>query len=177
MFDTENVPVRVANITHRQMEKDEAEIALVEIQCEINPLTPTLAGELDDYVRGTLFTRTDVEVNSKLKGAAFTLPIRPQEIVVRMAPDQKKDTFTIREAKIASIKATRSKKSSAWTLTFTIVCSPTSNDQLGQIVDCYLKTRYITTANATADLFDEADNAKRARRSADATATESAAVN
>lgn len=169
MFDTENVAVRVADISHRQMEKDDAEIALVDLKCEINPLTPKLAAELDDFVRRTLYTQTDAEVTSKLKSASFTLPILPQEIVFRSAPDQQKDTFTIAEAKITSIKATRGKKSTAWTLVFVATCSPVSDKQLGQIVDCYLKMRYLTFANAVATLFDEAE--KKARKSRGAAAS------
>ena len=80
MFDRELIPLRVANLQHRQMEKDDTEIALVEIQLEINPFTKDLAKELDDFVRRMLFTATDAEVTSKLKGAAFSLPIRPQSI-------------------------------------------------------------------------------------------------
>lgn len=174
MFDTDNVGARVANITHRQMEKDDAEIALVDIQFEINPFTPKLAAELDDFVRATLYSRSDAEVMSKLKSASFTLPLLPQEIVCRMAPDQKKDTFTILEAKITSLKAKRGKKSTAWTLVVVATCSPASNQQLGQIVDAYLKTRYLTFANATATLFDGDEKQGRKARGAAVAAAEPA---
>jgi len=167
MFDTECVPVRIANLAHRQMQKDEKEIGLVDITCELHPLTPKLAGELDDYVKRVLYTATDAEVTSKLKAASFALPLGPQEIVVRMAPDQKKDTFTLLETKITSLKAKRGKKSSAWTLVFVVTCAPTSATQLEQIVDSYLKMRYLTFADATADLFaEQSKEEKRARRGA-----------
>jgi len=175
MFEIEQIPIRFASIVHRSMDKNDAEVPLVEMGCEISPFTPALAQDLDDFVRATLYTRTDAEVTSKLKAAAFSLPLRPQEIVVRMAPDQKKDVFTILEAKVSGIKATRSKKSTAWTLKFTLTCSPTSNDQLGQIADCYLRTRYLTFADASPDLFaEESKEQKRARRAAAASAAENA---
>jgi hypothetical protein len=162
VFDRNNVPVRIADIAHRQMEHDEKEIALVELQLEINPLTRELVKELDDFVRRTLFTATDAEVTSKLKGASFQLPIRPQAIVVRMAPDQGEESFTIDEAKVGVLHARRSKKSPTWRLVFTVTCSPASEHQLSQIVDAYLKTRYLTFANASPGLFDEEE--KEARR-------------
>lgn len=172
MFVTEHVPVRIANLAHRQMEHDQKEVALVDITCEINPLTPKLAAELDDFVRATLYTRTDSEVTSKLKSASFTLPLLPQAITFRNAPDQVKESFTLLETKITSIKAKRGKKSTAWTLVFVATCSPASDKQLGQIVDGYLKTRYLSFENATATLFDETE--KEQRRSRGSAAMEAA---
>lgn len=164
MFSDE-VSVMVANITHDQMERDEAEIALVKLTCEINPLTPQRAEELDDFVRGTLFTRTGAEVNDKLGSVSFRLAMPPQQIQVRMAPDQKKPSFTIDEAKIENWKAKRSKKSSAWTLEFMITCAPASEHQLAQIVECYLKTKYLTFTPAEPGLFDETPEVKGRRQS------------
>lgn len=155
MFEKTNVAVRISNITHRQMEKDDAEIPLVELTCEINPFTAELAGDLHDFMKRTLYTAAGVEVNSLLGGASFALELRPQTIVVRMAPDQKKDSFTIDEAKIEHIRAKRSKKSTAWTLEFKVTCSPASEHQLAQIAASYCKTRYLTMADAAACLFDK----------------------
>jgi hypothetical protein len=155
MFDTENVALRVADINHRTMEHDEKEIGLVEMVFEMNPLTPALAGELDEYMKSMLFQRKDAEVTSKLGGATFRLGILPQEIVVKMAPDQSKGSFTIDEAKIGSFTASRSKKSTAWTLKFTATFHPRSKDELASVVDCYLKTRFCTFADASPDLFSE----------------------
>ena len=169
MFDKENLPVRFANLQHRQMTKDDQEIPLVEIQLEIDPFTKDLAKELDDFVRRMLFTATDAEVTSKLKGAAFNLAIRPQAIAIRMAPDQKDASFVIDEAKIGVLHAKRSKKSPTWRLVFTATCAPPSEHQLAQIVDSYLKMRYATFANAVAGLFDEEEKQERkARRTAPA---------
>lgn len=155
MFKRSNVGVRIAKIHTEQMEKDEEAITLVVLSCEINPLTPELAQELHDFVRGTLYTMTGAEVNSLLARASFNLFIPPQAIACRMAPDQKKDSYTISEAKIGSIHAKRSKKSTAWTLRFTITCSPASATQLHQIVSSYLTTKYMTFTPAVAGLFDE----------------------
>lgn len=171
MFDTERLPIRFANIQHRTMERGEKEIALVEITLEINPLKPELAQELDGYVRSTLFTRSDAAVTPKLAGARFNLSPLPQEILVRMAPDQTDESFLIREAKIGEFSARRSKKSSAWRLVFTATCNPTSEHHLAQIVDSYLKTRYCTFANAQADLFSEKGQEERKTRRAAAAAT------
>lgn len=155
MFNRDNVVVRIANIAHNQMEQDESEVALVVLTCEVNPLTPELATDLHDFVKRTLYTAQDVEVNSLLASASFNLGIPPQKVQVRMAPDQKKDSFVILEAKIDGVKAKRSKKSTAWTLEFRLTCAPASEHQLAQIVDCYLKARYLTFENAVASLFDE----------------------
>lgn len=167
MFDTENVGVRVSNIAHEQMDRDESEIALVKLTCELNPLTPARAGELHDFVKRTLYTAAGAEVNSLLASASFNLEVLPQTIAVRTAPDQNKASFVINEAKVGGIRAKRSKKSTAWTLEFTVTCSPESEHQLAQIVECYLKTRYFTFAEATPDLFSEiGDEERRTRRAA-----------
>jgi len=167
MFDREHVPVRFADIKHRTMTKDNAEIGLVEITFEISPFTKELAKELDEFVRRMLFTATDAEVTSKLGGATFRLPIRPQQIAVRMAPDQGEASFVIDEAKIGPFHARRSKKTSTWRMVFTATLAPENEHQLAQIVDCYTKARFITTGNATPGLFDEVEKDAR-RQSKDA---------
>lgn len=155
MFKSDDIAVMVRNIAPELMERDDAEIALVKISCEINPLTAERAQELHDFVRGTLFTRSGAEVNSLLSGAKFALAIPPQAVAVRMAPDQKKASFNIDEAKVSDIHAKRSKKSSAWTLGFTLTCAPASEHQLAQIMEAYCKTKYLTFAPAEPGLFDE----------------------
>lgn len=160
MFQRDDVAVRIANVTPELMEKDDAEITLVKLACEINPLTPELAQELHDFVRGTLYTMTGAEVNSLLERANFALAIPPQAIEVRMAPDQKKPSFTIDEAKIGGVHAKRWKKSTAWTLGFTITCAHASEHQLAQIIECYTRTKYLTFAPAEPGLFDETPEIK-----------------
>lgn len=170
MFSADNVAVRVADISHRSMEKDDAEIPLTDLKCEVSPLTPKLAGDLNDFVRRTLYTSKDVEVNTLLGTATFNIDIRPQEIEFRAAPDQDEPSFTIGEAEISGIKAKRSKKSTAWVLEFTITCSPESERQLHQIVESYIKTRYLTFTDAVPSLFekdvDETPKLKRGRGAA-----------
>jgi hypothetical protein len=172
MFTRERVGVRVANIVPELMEKDDAEIALLRLSCEISPLTAELAQELHDFVRGTLYTMSGVEVNSLLGGASFSLAIPPQAIQVRMAPDQKKASFTIDEAKIGGLHAKRSKKSTAWTLGFTITCAPASEHQLAQIMEAYCKTKYMSFGPAEPGLFDEVPTSAKGRG---LTSTETAA--
>lgn len=156
MFTRSNIAVRVANVAHNQMEQDESEVQLTILTCEIAPLTPELAGDLHDFVKRTLYTAAGVEVNALLGTAAFTLAIPPQAVAVRMAPDQTKASFVIQEAKIDAIKAKRSKKSTAWTLEFRLTCSPASDKQLAQLVEAYLKTKYLTFEDAVPSLFDDA---------------------
>lgn len=171
MFDTENVAVRIAKLEHRQMEKGEKEIQLVDITGEIHPFPRQLAAELDEFVRDTLFTKQDAEMRAKLKGVSFQLPIVPQAIAVRAAPDQAEASYVIDEAKIVSIKARRSKKSEAWRLAFVVRCSPVSEHQLAQIVEGYLKTRYLSFTNATPSLFDDVEKHERRQRRASVTPT------
>lgn len=168
MFKRHDVPVRISNIVPELMEKNDAEVSLVKITCEINPLTPELAQEIHDFVRATLFTMSGAEVNSLLSTASFALVIPPQAVAVRMAPDSRKPSFTIDEAKIGDFKARRSKKSSAWTFVFTVTCSPASKDQLQQIFEAYTRTKYLTFAPAEPGLFDDAPTASRGLTSAEA---------
>jgi hypothetical protein len=176
MFDRECVGVRIADVKHRKMEKDDAEVALVELSCEISPLTAALAGELHPFVKNTLFTMSEAEVNSLLAGASFNLSVPPQAVVLRMAPDQKQGSFTLAETKISGFRASRSKKTQAWTWHFVITCSPASEHQLAQIVECYLKTRYLTFANAEASLFDDAPKAVDETRGRGLTAGEASSL-
>jgi len=155
MFKRSEVPVRVAQIVPELLEKEDAEIGLVKLSCEINPLTPELAQEIHDFVRSSLFTMSGAEVNSLLSSASFALAVPPQSIQVRMAPDQRKPSFTIDEAKLGDFKARRSKTSSAWTWTFSITCSPASDHQLAQIIEAYTRTKYLTFAPAKPGLIDE----------------------
>lgn len=179
MFEnTERVPLRFNRIEHLQMQKDEKEIGLVQITLELNPLTPALAKDLSEFMRSMLFTRTDAVVNQQLRAADFNLSALPQEIVVRMATDQGKASFTIKEAKIGPFKARRSAGSTEWRLVFTATCMPASEHQLAQIVDCYRKQRVCTFADASPDLFSEVgkEEAKTRRAAAASTAAAESAT-
>lgn len=173
MFSRPEVCVRIAAINHNQMEQDENKVTLTILTCEVAPLTPELAADLHDFVKRTLYTAQDVEVNGLLGSASFNLGIPPQAVAFRMAPDQKKASFVIAEAKIDGIKAKRGKKSTAWTLEFKLTCSPASDHQLAQIIESYLKAKYLTFENATASLFDEAPRAAEQAEDSDVDALES----
>lgn len=166
MFKTAHVPVRIANVTHQQMDKDDVEVPLTVLSCEISPFPAGLAGELHDVVRGTLYTRTGAEVNGLLAGCSFNLDLRPQEVEMRAAPDQSKPTLLLPEARIGGFRASRGKKSSAWTLHFTITCSPASAKQLHELVECYTKTRYMCFEDSEGTLFDEPTEEQKTRRAA-----------
>lgn len=167
MFDRENVGVRISGMTpEKPLDHDDKEIPMVRFTCEVNPLTPELAGEVHDIVRRTLYTTKDVEVNNLVAGCTFNLELPPQEIVVKTAPDLKKPTFTITEAKIEAIRAKRSKKSTAWVLEFSFRCSPATPQQLALMHESYLKQRWFTFALAEADLFSEVGKEERATRRA-----------
>lgn len=166
MFQRDWIPMRVSKIEHRLLEKDDTEHQLLEVTVEVSPFTVELATDLDDFVRRTLYTMKDSEVSSKLRHAAFQLPIRPQAIQVRSAPDQGKPSYTIAEAKIGTLHARRSKKSASWRLVFTFTVAPESEHQLAQICEDYTRTRYFSFANAEATLFDDEEKPKRTRRAA-----------
>jgi hypothetical protein len=78
-----------------------------------------------------------------------------------MGTDTKKTSFTLDETKVGDFNARRLKKSSAWTWTFTVTCSPASEHQLAQIMECYTRTKYLTFAPAEPGLFDDAPVASR----------------
>jgi len=173
VFDSELIPMRVAKIQHLKMEKDDAEFSLIELTLEINPFTPKLATELDDFVRRTLFTQTDAEVTAKLGGAVFRLSPRVQEMVVKAAPDQGKASFSIAEVKIWNVHAKRSQKTSTWRIVFTATFSPASIQQQAAVIDSHLKTRYFTFADAEADLFSEPTEKPKRTRGMSSGASES----
>lgn len=165
MFESE-VGVRVSHITVNQLEQEDHEVPLVVMTCEVSPFTAARAGEMHDKVKRILYTARDAAVDSLIKSVSFDLEFS-QSIEVRMAPDQAEPSFTIEEAKINGIRAKRSKKSSAWTLEFKVICSPQSEHQLAQIAESYLKTKYFTFSEAEPDLFSESRAAEaKARRDA-----------
>lgn len=175
MFDCERIPIRIADVRHEMIERDEDEVGVTVLTCEINPFTAELAADLDEQVRAILFTRQDAVVSPKVRGVVFELSERPQEVQLRAAPDQSKASLHIVEAKIGPYKARRSKKSSEWRLVFTVTFAPASKEQLASAVDGRLKMRYATFTDATPDLFSEDEKTqKRARRSAPATAAATA---
>jgi hypothetical protein len=170
VFEKENVGMRVSGFKPELLEQDEKELTLVKWSCEINPFTPELAGELHDKVKRTLYTASNVEVDSLISGVSFDLSIPPQSLVVRMAPDQKKASFRIDEAKISGIHAKRSKKSTAWTLGFTVTFMSPSEHFLAQAFESFTKTRYVIFADAEPNLFDTRGEEARKHRKANAEA-------
>ena len=167
MFESEVVGVRIGGIAPQQMEHDDAEVALVVLSCEVSPLTARRAAEVHDIVKRTLFTKADAEENPLVTSVGFNLSILPQIVEVRMAPDQAEPSFVIDEAKISDIKASRSKKHTAWTLHFKITCSPQSDHQLAQIFATYTKMQYLTFSQAEPDLFSvEGEERRKTRRAA-----------
>jgi hypothetical protein len=155
VFDRKNVPIRINNIAPLKMDKDEREITLLRLDCEVEPFTPELAKELDSEVRTALYTRTDAEVKSKVTSIGWDLGIPPQAVEVRLAPDQDQESFTLLEVKIANIKTKRSKKSTAWRLTFSMTCWPATEHQSAQVIESYSKVRYMSMEPAQPDLFSE----------------------
>ncbi len=135
------------------MEKDDAELTLLKIDCAIEPFTAELAKELDNDVRNALYTRTDAEMKRKMTSIGWDLGIPAQRIQMRMAPDQAVECFTLAECKVANLKTTRSGKSTAWRLTFSLTCHPASEHQSAQILDCYSKNRYCSFEATQPDLF------------------------
>lgn len=154
MFDNSGtVSLRFNKIEHLGMEKDEKEIDLMKVQMELNPLTVKKAEDISIYVRRMLYTTKDAEVTAELDGASFR-PSEPyQDIVVRMAPDQREESFTILEGKIGTLHARRSRKSSSWRLVFTVTFMPPSKDVQAAVIASRAKTRYCTFADAKPDLF------------------------
>lgn len=156
MFDnSEYVGARIEKIEHLGMERDDTEIDLVKMTVEISPLTAAKAKDLSDFMRTMLYTRQDAAVTPQLHAASFNLSQPPQEIAVRMAPDQGEASFILSEAKVGIFHARRSKKSTDWRLVFTLTFQPASDHQLAQVVECRAKTRYFTFADAQPDLFSD----------------------
>lgn len=161
MFDRDFIGVRVAGFAVNQMkDRDNREIQLAVLSCEINPFTAEMAGQLHDVVKRTLYTATNAEVNNLLGGCRFNIDIRPQEVVFRESVNQK-PLFTLQEVKVDGIHAKRSRKSTAWTLGFTLTCAPASSEQLGLLFESYLKFRVLSFSDAQATLFESEETKKR----------------
>lgn len=153
MFDR-IVNAYIARVVSEQAQQDDKEIPLVTMRVEV-PLTPTLAGDLGDFVKRSLYTAKDGEVNGLMKSAVFDIGLPPQAVEFRMAVDQTKDSFTLPECLVSTLKAVKRKKTNTWTLIFTLTAAWQSAAQLQQIMTCHCQSRYLTFETAVADLFDE----------------------
>jgi len=167
MFDTENVACYLDDLSPRTM-KDKAgdEVKVWDLGFRIAPLTPKLAAEIHDAVRGTLFKRSDAEVTEFLERVVFRIPQRPQAIVFRADPDIE-PSFDVDEAKISRLTAKKEKGSPAWILMFRLTLAHLDGAGLLFLQDALFKQWFLTLANAVPGLFDEEEKkARRSRRAA-----------
>lgn len=151
MFKTEDVHATQRGLNHHRTTKDDKEIPLVTFALEFMA-TPKLAQELGDYVRGTLYTRSEAMANNQLRAVSFDLSVPTQRIRVRMAPDQSEESYSLAECKIGTVRAVRYKEAS-WKITFPVTCSYASPSQLAQIAESKDKGRWWTFVEVKPDLF------------------------
>jgi hypothetical protein len=151
MFTTPNLAMMQRGLRHDVITKGEMEVNLAHITLEIF-LTASLAAEVSDFMRTTLYNRTEGETNAQLKSASFDPDVQTQRVTVRMAPDQTEDSYSYAEAKVGRFHVTRS-KSGTWRCRFVITVSPASDHHLMQIVDSLKKSRFYSFADTKPDLF------------------------
>lgn len=161
MFDRAHVPLKVTNVAHARLEREEKEIPLVVLSLELSPLSPEYAAELSPFMKSTLFTKTDAAVNPQLTGATFQVCDREQTLVFRMAADQEAESFRADNVTISPCRVSRGKKNPHWTLTFSATFEPMGEHHLAQIVDSYTKFRYVTFGDATPNLITQAQREDR----------------
>jgi len=154
MFQTTNIAARQLGIQHGTTHRGEKEIPLVTMTFEVF-LTPALAGEISEFVRSTLYTRSEATANQQLRAVTFDASTPTQRVAVRMAPDQKADSYTLAEVKFGYVHAKRVKETS-WKVVFSGTCSPASDHQLAQIVESNKKGRFLTFQQVEPDLFSPA---------------------
>lgn len=156
MFDRNNVAIRITNIGPATLERDDAELTLLRIDCEVSPLTAELAAEIDSELRSMLFARGDGNQKRKVRGVSFDrreLGIKTQVVEMRMAPDQALDSFTLAEAEVSDTLKAKRAKEGPWTLTFSLTAQPASEHQSAQILESFGKTRYCNFEARQPDLF------------------------
>lgn len=167
-FDTERLGMRVDSVSVNKFNSDGEEVQTLKVSLVVSPLTRELADDLSAFMRRTLFTANDAAVNQQLTRAQFDICHIPQEIEVRMAPDQDEPSFVIGEAKVGPLKVSRGLRSTGWDLRFDIEFAPESEHQLAQVCDSHAKMRFLSFSNAEADLFSESKKVERTARKADA---------
>lgn len=153
MFEkTGLVCVTFAKIEHLGLDKDDAEIDLVKVTMELNPLTAKKAEDLSEAMRRMLFKRADGTVTPELHSATFNLSIPEQRIKVFMAPDQSEPSFVITEANISPFKVSRGQGDN-WRMRFAVKFQPASAHQLQQVVESRAKAKYCFFEDTQASLF------------------------
>lgn len=164
-FDTEHVPCYLDDLGHRVMkDKSGEEIKVVDLTFRIEPMTPILAAELDDAIKGTLFRRNDAEINPHLKSVVFSFQPKPQEIVFRPDPMIAKASLELGEAKLTQFRARKPKDGNHWVFLFRATTAHLTGADLLYLQEALYKQHFLTFANAVAGLFDQDAKAeKRAR--------------
>lgn len=178
MFDTQNVPMYLDGISHRVIkDKQNEELKAVDLLFRMEPISPVLAAELSDAIKGTLFRRNDGEINPHIKAVQFAFKPKPQSIVFRSEPTIK-PSLEIDEAKLTKFRARIPKDSKGWVFFFTATVANLSGQQLLVLQDSLYKMHYVSMANSVAGLFDEDEKQERKARgrAASAPASESAAT-
>ncbi len=175
MFDTEHIACYLDGLTPRVMkDKTGDEIKVWDLTWRIEPITPILAAEIGDEVKGTLFRRNDAERNPHIKAVVFNTKPRPQEIVFRPDPVIPEASLVLEECKLSKLTARQPKDGTHWVFTFRATTAHLTGAQLLYLQEALYRQHFLTFGNAAPGLFDDDEKkARRARRQAAGGSSES----
>lgn len=165
MFDTEKIGMYLDDIGHRVMkDKQGDELKVLDLTFRIEPLTPTLAAEIADGVKGVLFRRNDGEMNQNIDRVSFTHKPKPQAIQVFPDPQIGKASLTIDEGKITRLRARKPKDGNLWVFLFRVTTAHLTGADLLYLQEALYTQKFLSFANAATGLFDDEEKAARKTR-------------
>lgn len=166
MFQSKHVPCYLDGLNIRQEKLKGDDYKIADLLFRIEPMSPSLAGEISESVKSTLFRRVDGEVVSHLRAIGFDekdLVLKPQAIEFRGDPKIAKPAFEIGEGRIAKLRARKPKDGRQWIFFFTVSCTELDGKTLLAMTEGLYKQWFLSFENALRGLFDvEEDEARRA---------------
>lgn len=133
MFQTEKIGLYLDDIRHRKVSAKggDGEMAMMDLSFRVQPLSPELAGELDDRVRRTLFRLTDGEPVPHVGAIGFKLAVPQQDLAVFTTPETKRPKFHLSRCDISKvIKARADADMPGFVLTFRVSYAHPTRDEL-----------------------------------------------
>lgn len=158
MFDTEKIGLYLDDIRHRMVKAKggEGELAMVDLSWRIQPLTPELAGDLDDRVKRTLFRLTDGEPVPHVGAIGFKLGIPQQDMTIFATPETKRPKFHLSRCDVSKvIKARADADMPGFVLTFRTSYAHPSSDELAYFHEGLYKQHFATFVVTDPSLYSD----------------------
>lgn len=155
MFKRKHIPIYLDGVAPAiGKDKDGEEQHETVLTLRIHPFSPELAGELDQFVRSTLWTMTKVDVQEKVRSIVFDLKLPSFAMVFQAAPDASVGwEFPYARLDKGQVTAKKHKDVAGWALTFKVRVPTPDANMLAMLHAGYTRQHFITFEPAEPDLI------------------------